>query len=141
MLAFIMGLLPNDEELIARARAALNPRRLSRMVEAGSVASALVTDTGNLHLGVCIDAPSGIGFCAEHSAIASMITSGESRIVTIVAVNWDGALLAPCGRCRELIRQVHPQNGATRVLLPLGVKIVDELLPDFWAEESAVIPK
>jgi cytidine deaminase len=129
-----MGLLPNDDELIARARAALNPRRLSPMVEAGGVACALVTGAGNVFLGVCIDAPSGIGFCAEHSAISSMITSGESRIVSIVAVNWDGALLAPCGRCREFIRQVHPQNGATRVLLPRGVKIVDELLPDFWAE-------
>ena len=136
-----MGLFPTDDELIARARAALNPRRLSRMVEVGSVASALVTDTGNLHLGVCIDAPSGIGFCAEHAAIAGMITSGESRIVTIVAVNWDGALLAPCGRCRELVRQVHPQNGVTRVLLPQGVKTIDELLPDFWAEEPVSISK
>ena len=136
-----MGLLPNDDELIARARAALNPRRLSRMVEVGSVASALVTDTGSVYLGVCIDAPSGIGFCAEHSAIAGMVTSGESRIVTIVAMKEDGALLAPCGRCRELIRQVHPRNGATRVLLSRGVKTIDELLPDFWAEESAAISK
>jgi cytidine deaminase len=136
-----MCLSPTDDELIARARTALNPRRLSRLVEVGGVASALVTDTGSVHLGVCIDAPSGIGFCAEHSAISSMITGGESRIVTIVAVNWDGALLAPCGRCRELIRQVHPQNGATRVLLPRGVKTVDELLPDFWAEEPTAIPK
>ena len=69
-----------------------------------------------------------------------MITSGESRILTIVAVNWDGALLAPCGRCRELVRQVHPQNGATRVLLPRGVKTIDELLPDFWAEEPVSFP-
>jgi cytidine deaminase len=136
-----MRLPPNDDELIARARAAVNPRRLSPMVEAGSVACALVSDTGSVHLGVCIDVPSGIGFCAEHSAIASMITSGESRIVTIVAVNWDGALLAPCGRCREFIRQVHPQNGGTRVLLARGVKTVAELLPDFWGEESVAISK
>ena len=29
-----------------------------------------------------------MGFCAEHSAIAAMVTQGENRIVTIVAVHY-----------------------------------------------------
>lgn len=43
-----------------------------------------------------IDTGSGTGFCAEHSAIAAMVTAGEYRIAKIVAV-WrdnEGALYA-----------------------------------------------
>ncbi len=85
----------DDETLIKKATSVLNPRRLSQTVEVGSVGSALVTSNGNVFLGVCIDAPCGIGFCAEHTAIASMVTAGESRIITIVAVNSEGNILPP----------------------------------------------
>lgn len=111
----------------------LNPRRLSPTVEVAGVGCALVTAGGAVHVGVNIDAASGIGFCAEHAAVASMVTSGESRILTIVAVNWDGAVLSPCGRCRELICQVDPGNAEIRVLVS-GGKVVSlrDLLPDHW---------
>jgi len=126
-----------DADLIAAARATLAPRRLSPTVEVAGVAAALLTAGGKLHLGVCIDAASGIGFCAEHGAIAAMITAGESRIATIVAVDWDGTILPPCGRCRELIVQVDPGNAATRIILPGRVATARELLPDHWLLDRA----
>jgi len=52
----------NDTILIERATAILNPRELSPRAEAGGVASALVTDSGNVYVGVCIDTPSSMGF-------------------------------------------------------------------------------
>lgn len=122
----------SDNELVAAALAVLNPRRLSPTVEVGSVGAALLTENGNVHTGVCIDAASGIGFCAEHAAIASMITAGESRIMTIVAVHWDGIILPPCGRCREFVVQVDERNADTRVILVGGVKSIRALLPDHW---------
>nr|MDQ6936450.1 hypothetical protein [Actinomycetota bacterium] len=82
----------------------------------------------------CIDTASGTGFCAEHAAIAAMVTAGEHRIVKIVAV-WrdaDGALyvLPPCGRCREFIRQVHEANLDTEVVLGRAATApLRELLP------------
>jgi cytidine deaminase len=100
----------DDETLIKKAKSVVNPRRLSQTVEVGSVGSALVTSNGNVFVGVCIDAPCGIGFCAEHTAIASIVTAGESRIITIVAVNSDHKIVSPCGRCRELIWQVDAAN-------------------------------
>lgn len=128
-----MGRGADDDGLIARARAAVDPCRLSPTVEAGGVGSALLTGGGAIHVGVCLDAPCGLGFCAEQAAIAGMITAGESRIVTIVAVDRDGRLLPPCGRCRELIWQVDPGNADARILLPGdGVKPLRELLPDPW---------
>ena len=121
-----------DEMLIAAARAVVNPRRLSRTVEVGGVGSALRTASGAIFTGVCIDAASGIGFCAEHAAVAAMITAGESRITDIVAVDWDGSILQPCGRCRELVVQVNDGNADTRVILAGGVKPMRALLPDHW---------
>jgi cytidine deaminase len=54
-----------------------------------------------------------MGFCAEHAAIASMLTAGESKIMTIVAVNCEGAILPPCGRCRELRCRGHTASRAS----------------------------
>ena len=122
-----------DADLIARATALLDPRRLSPTVEAGSVGCALVTATGAIYVGVCIDATCGLGFCAEHAAVASMITDRQSRISTIVAVDKKGAILSPCGRCRELICQIDPGNVDTRILLKGGkVVTLRQLLPDHW---------
>ena len=64
-----------------------------------------------------------------------MITAGESRVLKMVAVNWDGRILPPCGRCREFINQIHDDNGQaevlvrTEVILPLRV-----LLPYDWRQ-------
>ena len=75
-----------------------------------------------------------MGFCAEHNAIGTMITEGESAIVTIVAINHSGNILPPCGRCREFIFQVDPGNVRTRVLLGgRRVATIEHLLPDHWA--------
>jgi cytidine deaminase len=112
--------LSSTDELITAAAAALNPHHVGDRLF-GDVAAALDTDTGRRHLGVCIDTGSGTGFCAEHAAIAAMVTAGEYRIARIVAV-WrddDGRLyvLPPCGRCREFIRQIDHHNIGTQVVL------------------------
>lgn len=80
---------------------------------AGDVSSALLGAQGNIYLGVCIDIGCGIGFCAEHSTIAAMVTAGETAIARIVAILADGKILPPCGRCRELMYQIDPSNLTT----------------------------
>ena len=116
--------LINDEELVGKAKDVLNPRRLSSSVEVGGVGSALVTDKGNVYVGVCIDTACSLGFCAEHNDIGNMVTNGESRIASIVAVDWDGTILSPCGRCREFIYQVDKNNTKDQVLLPTSRGLV-----------------
>lgn len=131
-------MLMNNADLVNKAREVLNPRVLSSMeAEAAGVGAALVTDQGRVYTGACIDIPCGMGFCAEHSAIASMITQGESKIKKIVAVDWDGSILAPCGRCRELIYLVHDDNFKTQILMP-GEKVMplSALLPFHWQEKQ-----
>ncbi len=120
-------------ELIWRAESVVLPQMVRDRLF-GDVGCALRTDRANVYLGVCIDTDSGTGFCAEHSAIAAMVTGGETRIERIVAV-WKDAdgrtvVLPPCGRCREFIRQVNENNLETEVILAADktVKLRD-LLP------------
>jgi cytidine deaminase len=83
----------------------------------------------------------GIGFCAEHSAIAEMIKGRETQIEMIVAVCIDG-VIAPCGRCRELMMQVDPRNLDAIVALPMGrVATLRELLPERWLECATLNPR
>ena len=44
-----------NEELIQQARSVVNPRKIAHGFTVGDVGCALVTDRGNLHVGVCID--------------------------------------------------------------------------------------
>ena len=116
-------------ELYNIAKATLNPRELSKSSYAGSVAAALVTEKGNIYKGVCIDTPCSMGFCAEHAAIAAMITAGENRIVQIVAVSSNDGIVPPCGRCREFINQIHEDNKLCEVMFKDKVVTNDDLLP------------
>ena len=118
--------------LIEKARSVLNPQKINGYL-VGDVGAALVTDQGNFYVGVCMDISSGIGFCAEHSAIAAMVTAGEYRIAKIVAV-WEGEtgthILAPCGRCREFMHQIHKDNLSTEVILDIDKCLtLTDLLP------------
>ena len=114
------------------AQQVLSPRTLTEDASAGSVAAALVTDKGNVFRGVCIDVPCSMGFCAEHAAIAAMITAGESRVVRLVALCEEG-VVPPCGRCREFLYQINHDNLDCQILLSDRVATLDELLPDRWA--------
>lgn len=117
-------------ELKRLAEEKVNPRELSDDCQVASVASALVTDKGNVYVGVCIDTACSLGFCAEHAAIAQMITHEESRITKIVAVGRNGKILPPCGRCREFIYLVNNENVETEVLVAeKKVVKIKELLP------------
>jgi cytidine deaminase len=127
-----MSLIKN-EMLIEKAKSVVHSVKIADHV-VGDVGSALITDKGNLYLGVCMDITSGIGFCAEHSAIAAMVTAGEYRIAKIVAVWKDTEdqtyILAPCGRCREFMRQIHKDNLTTEVIMDKDkVMTLADLLP------------
>ncbi|MGI9016095.1 MAG: cytidine deaminase family protein [Euzebya sp.] len=120
-------------ELIRSAAKKLQPHLVGDRLF-GDVAACIVTDAGRRYFGVCIDTGSGTGFCAEHSAIAAMVTAGEYRIRTVVAVWKDGDsevhVLPPCGRCREFMRQIDPDNLDAEVVLGVGnSRPLRQLLP------------
>ena len=120
----------DQRSLIAMAGALARPFAPSEDCTSGSVAAALVTAAGNVYTGVCIDTACSLGFCAEHAAVAEMLKARESEVRLIVAVDSHGAVLPPCGRCRELLWQVSPANRETWVILsPTEGRPLSELLP------------
>ena len=121
------------QDLIDEARSVLGVRPLSGG-EAGSVAAALETADGHVYRGVCIDVGSSMGFCAEHAAIAAMVTSGETRIRRCVAVHTECGAVAPCGRCREFMAQLCEENLDADIGLHEGTAKLRELLPHCWTE-------
>jgi cytidine deaminase len=127
----------SNEELIERAKSVLRPRKIKNGFSVGDVGCALVTDKGNVYLGVSIDTCCGMGFCAEHSAIAAMVTHGEHIIKKIVAVAKNGTPLSPCGRCREFMHQIHEENSEAEVIIRKNKSVkLKDLLPFPWDNES-----
>lgn len=119
-----------EAELLATAIALAGEFRTSESCVAGEVSAALVSASGRVYTGVCVDTGSSLGFCAEHAAIAEMLKAHESEIALIVAFSPEYGILAPCGRCRELMRQVDRRNYATRIIVGHDhVVTLAELLP------------
>lgn len=118
------------------AKAVQNDRRISEYVEAGGVAAAVLSDTGRIYTGVCIDTCSTLGICAERNALFNMITNGESRIKRVLAIMPDGRTGAPCGACRELMVQLMPQEYKTiEIMLDYEkdrVVTMAQLTPEWW---------
>lgn len=66
------------KEMFQAARAVQNGRQISGYVDAGGVAAAILS-SGKIYVGVCVDACSTLGICAERNAIYNMITNGEQK--------------------------------------------------------------
>jgi len=125
----------NFDELYEKAKSVINPRKLSEFADAGGVGAAILTESGNVYTGVCIDTACSMGFCAEHAAAAAMLTAGEACVLKMIAVGWDGHIMPPCGRCREFISQIHSENLNAEVMVRKGVIVtIRELLPYDWRE-------
>jgi len=123
--------------LYNEAKSKLNPRRISPFIEAGSVASSILTDKGNIYTGVCIDTACTLGMCAERNAIANMITNGESRITKLVCVMEDGSVGSPCGACREYLMQLDKDSFNMKILTDhdtLATVTLGELIPNWWGK-------
>ena len=97
-------------EMYNAAKAVLNERRISEYVTCGEVSAAVLSKSGKIYTGVCIDTCSTLGICAERNAIFNMITNGEQEIDKVLCILPDGSNGAPCGACRELMVQLMAEN-------------------------------
>ncbi len=123
-------------EMFQAAKKVQKNRKISDYVEAGGVAAAVLSSSGKIYTGVCIDTCSTLGICAERNAIFNMITNGEQEIKKVLAIMPDGKTGAPCGACRELMVQLMPHNyQEIEILLDFEAEKVitlGELTPQWW---------
>ena len=123
-------------EMYDAAKAAFNPRRISDYVSCGEVAAAILSKSGNIYTGVCVDTCSTLGICAERNAIFNMLSCGESEIDKVLCILPDGSSGAPCGACRELMVQLMAGHyGDIEIMLDYSTGrtvTLGQITPEWW---------
>ena len=124
------------ENLYEAAKQVQNERKISDYIDAGGVAAAILSSSGKIYTGVCIDTCSTLGICAERNAIFNMITNGENIIQKVIAIMPHGKTGAPCGACRELMVQLMPKTyQGIEIMLDYEtgkVVTLGTLTPEWW---------
>jgi cytidine deaminase len=68
------------------------------------VGAAALVDDGRVVVGCNVEnAAYGVVLCAECGVVSALHASGGGRLVALSCVDGSGALLMPCGRCRQLL--------------------------------------
>ena len=121
------------------AKSVLNARQISDYVTAGEVSAAILSKSGKIYTGVCIDTCSTLGICAERNAIFNMITNGEQEIDKVLAILPDGSTGAPCGACRELMVQLMPNGAYKDIEIMLDyqnekITKLGDITPEWWIQ-------
>jgi cytidine deaminase len=124
------------EEMYEAAKAVLNARKISDYVTCGEVAAAVLSGSGKIYTGVCIDTCSTLGICAERNAVFNMITNGEQEIAKVLCISPNPSKGAPCGACRELMVQLMPEKYKdVQIMMDYeaeNVVTLGELTPAWW---------
>ena len=124
------------EEMYEAAKAVLSPRRISDYVTAGEVSAAVLSKSGKIYTGVCIDTCSTLGICAERNAIFNMITNGENEIDKVLCISPREGKGGPCGACRELMVQLMPDSYKDiEIMIDYSrglIMTLGELTPQWW---------
>jgi len=101
------------------------------------VGVALVDEAGNVHAGCNVEnAAYPQGWCAETSAISSMVTSGRRKITQVLVVANripGGRFCTPCGGCRQKIAEFASADVVVWSCDPAGEvleRTVGQLLPE-----------
>lgn len=99
------------------------------------VGAAGLVDDGRVVVGCNVENASyGLGLCAECGLVSALHATGGGRLLAVVCVNQHGALLMPCGRCRQLLWE----NGGPTMQLATarGVLPMSEVLPDAFGPDT-----
>ena len=123
-----------DWELLRREATAVMERAYAPYSRYPVGAAALVDD-GRIVTGCNVENASyGLGLCAECGVASTLASSGGGRLVALVCVDGKGELLAPCGRCRQVLMEF----GGRELLLdrPGGPRTLGELLPDAFTADD-----
>ena len=99
------------------------------------VGAAAVVDDGRVVTGCNVEnAAYGVTLCAECGVVSQLHITGGGRLTHFVCVDGRGAVIMPCGRCRQLLWE----NGGAELLLwtVSGVKPMTEVLPDAFGPED-----
>ena len=112
-----------------RARATEVMQRAYAPYSRFKVGAAALVDDGRVVSGCNVEnAAYGVVLCAECGLISDLVAGGGGRLVAFTCVDGHGAVLMPCGRCRQLLFE---HGGPDLVLETVsGLRTMAEVLPD-----------
>ena len=126
------------KDMYAAAEAVMGEKVISDYVTAGGVSAAVLSTSGKIYTGVCIDTSCTLGICAERNAIFNMITNGEYEIARVLCIPPNKGKGAPCGACRELMTQLMPgRYRDIEIMIDYDadrVMTLGELTPEWWID-------
>jgi cytidine deaminase len=99
------------------------------------VGAAALVDDGRIITGCNVENVSyGLGLCAECAVVCALHSTGGGRLRALVCVDGGGALLMPCGRCRQVLLE----HGGPDLLIdhPEGPRRLGVLLPDAFGPDN-----
>ncbi len=99
------------------------------------VGAAAITTEGRVVVGCNVENVSyGLGLCAECSVVCALHSGGGGRLAALSCVDASGALLMPCGRCRQVLLE----HGGPDMLIdhPDGPRALRDLLPDAFGPDD-----
>ena len=99
------------------------------------VGAAALTDSGQIVAGANVENASyGLTLCAECAVVSKLHSDGlGSRILALACVDGTGAVLTPCGRCRQLLFE---HGGADLLVDHAGGPVpVSYLLPEAFGPD------
>lgn len=99
------------------------------------VGAAARTDDGRIVTGCNVENVSyGLTLCAECGLVSQLHRTGGGRLTEIVATDDTGSVLAPCGRCRQLLLEA---GGPELVVeMPDGLRPMREVLPGAFTPDD-----
>jgi cytidine deaminase len=103
------------------------------------VGAAARVDDGRVVVGCNVEnAAYGVTLCAECGLVSALHAGGGGRLTHFVCVNGRGAVIMPCGRCRQLLWEAG--GPGLLVMTVRGVRPMTDVLPDgFGAEDLAAV--
>ena len=125
----------NELESVARAAAGRAYAPYSKF----HVGAAVLGASGKIYSGCNVENASyGLAICGERNAIFSAVNAGEKSIQAVVIYTPTSTATAPCGACRQVIREFGANarvisicDGSGRIDSTLA-----ELLPDSFGPEN-----
>jgi len=100
-----------------------------------SVGVAGRVDDGRVVSGCNVEnAAYGVALCAECGMVSQLHLTGGGKLTHVVCVDAEGAVIMPCGRCRQLLSE----NSERDMLMwtVSGIKRMDEVLPDAFGPDD-----
>jgi cytidine deaminase len=99
------------------------------------VGAAALVDDGRVVSGCNVENASyGLTLCAECGLVSALHASGGGRLVAFVCVDGAGAVLMPCGRCRQLL--FEHGGPALSIQTKSGIRPMAEILPDAFGPDD-----